>query len=182
MELQDKIKELEHKLAIKQAYLSLNFTFPRGNKIPQDIKDLVTNNLKNAAAKYANDEEVEYANTGFSSEEITILKGIVNRVVEKQSAAITETYPAALTPHADTTLVVNTRPIQSVTKKLTPEEKFDSSPKKVNIMTLDNVDPTVRSKISRDDQVRVVGSNKDMFCVEDRKGNKFWIPREDVEI
>lgn len=180
MDLKDKIKELEHKLAIKQAYLSLSFTFPRGNKIPQDIKDLIVHNLKEYATKLANDEEsninVNTVEEEFSVEERKILKDIVARVLEKQKTPDQEKIEVT----KEGTLTVTK--IKTEVKKLTPEEKFDAAPKKASIITVDNIDASVKSKVDRTQEVRIIGSDSKMYCVQDRKGIQFWIPKDDVEI
>lgn len=168
MGLQEQIQELEKRLALKKAYLSVKISFGKGNKIPQEIRDIVTNKIQEVCTKFANDEEFECENNPeveFSNEERAVLKELSSRVLQKQQ----KSEPIKAKP---------------VVEKAAPavSEVFDSSPKKGILVVLDNIDPTVRNKIAPQSEVRVVGSNNEMYFVESRTGIRFWIPKDDLEI
>ena len=170
MSLEEKIQELEKKLALKQAYLSVNFTFPRGNRIPDEIKEQVTSELKNACAQLAEHEEYDIPvsvnldgtpsqASNFTPEEVEVLKGVAASVFEK-------TTDTGQSP-----------------KPQSKSRKDSISAKKARIIMLDSVDKTVRSKIEPQSEVKVIASGQGKHFVQTMDGaaRRFWINTDDLD-
>ncbi len=166
--LEDRIKDLERQLALKKAYLDVNFTFPKNSKLPDDVKEQVVNELKDACARLAEGMEdalpVMNGNSAdfLSSEEIQVLKQLVQAAKGKLGKAAPVTQQQA--------------PKQ-------PEVKSQDLPeiKKAVLLTLDSVQPTIRNKMGSGETVYVKSYKDDQAFVMNRHGQGFYVPIEDLD-
>lgn len=168
--LEDRIKELERKLAVKNAYLTVQFSFPKNSKIPDDVKEQVINELKNACTALAEDETVakdkDASIERLSDDDINILRQVAAAARGKISAA-PQAQPAAPQP-----------------KQELPPKTFDSATdgvKKAILLTLENVDSKVRNRVSSQEQVYVTSERDGYARVTTRKGLSISVPIEDLE-
>ena len=165
--LEDRIKDLERQLALKQAYLNVSFSFPKNSKIPEDVRSEVTAELKSICAGLAEGKEQTVAelnpNTSsyLTSEEISTLKSLA------------EVAKGRLTPAAS-----RPQPIDP------PKKVVDSGVdgvKKARLLTLENLNVNVRSKIEPMEEVWVKSSNGEMATIATKKGIITKVPVEDLD-
>lgn len=168
MKLDDKIKELEKKLAIKQAYLNASISFPKGKNIPADVKKIVTDKIRAACAALAEEQEIEGSSSNlFTPEEVQALKSIAKVYTDK---ATVNHAPQKHEPTSEEDLSNG----KAVSQKAT---KMD----RAKLLLLDGVDPTMRKKIEPQAEVVIIETKEDKAFVQDRRANRFWVPVEDLE-
>lgn len=167
--LEDRIKDLERKLAVKNAYLTVQFSFPKTSKIPEDVKEQVINELKNACTALAEDETVakdrpkDTSIERLSDEDIQVLRQVADAARGKLAAR-----PAAPT----------------VPKQEQAPKTFDSAiegVKKAMIMTLENVDAKLRNRIASQEIVYVTSEREGLARITTSKGLSINVPVEDLE-
>lgn len=166
--LEEKIKDLERKLAVKNAYLTVQFSFPKNSKLPEDVKEQVINELKNACANLAEDEtvskDVEKSNISerLNDDEIRILRQVA--AAAKGKVAVQPVAPAP-------------RPEQA-------PKTFDSATdgvKKAMLVTLENVDAKLRNKIASQEIVFVTSERDGYARITTQKGMSINVPVDDLD-
>lgn len=167
--LEEKIKLLERELALKNAYLSVQFSFPKMSKLPEDVRNQVVEELKKACAQLAEDKEAAptptSAPTELTAEDLKILKELANTIKAKTAR------PAAPSP------TVTTAPAPVEAPKPVPA----GSVLKAVLLTLENVPKTIRNKVDPQSQVYVNKQENGRALVTTAKGNTFHIPVEDLD-
>lgn len=180
-ELENKIKELEYKLALKKAYLDVQFKFSKG--IDQAIKDEVSSKMKELAEKLADSQESVLFNetSKLSSEDIELLKMLASSVRERKTAPIAPK-ATSIAPKINTTN-------NSIEQQSTQEPSIDDGTQTELIgrmaimLTLDGVlDVKQRGKLTPQGTVKILSINNNLAYVQDLRGNKFNIPVEDLEL
>ncbi len=170
MSIELKIKELEAQLATKQAYLSVQFSFPKGSKLSQKIKDQVRKELKKACTQLAEGTSAFIGDAiiaGFSEKELEVLKKIAAVYIDKEK----------------------TRPEPPAKGQVTTEEDLQNGVVKSSklaqqraiLLLLDNIDPTMRNKIESGGIVTVMEQRDGKVFVQDRRTQRFWVPLEDLD-
>jgi len=166
MNLEAQIKELEEKLAVKNAFLNVEINFKKEAKIPKKAQEEVSATLMKICKSYAEAQEqgaslLETSNK-FSEEELDILKGIVERVKRNPSMS---------------------KPEPERVKSEAPAPPSAPLIEEAKIMLTENIDVTVRPKIEADAVVKIISRKKDKVFVEtkDKKRLRFFIPIEDLE-
>jgi hypothetical protein len=161
--LEERIKGLERELALKQAYLSVQFSFPKGSKLPDDVKEQVTEELKKACAQLADDKGVvvnhSSASSEFSEDEVSVLKQVVEAAKSKMSAV--------------------KPPKMQGTVETAP--KTDAIPRNAILLTNDNIPANIRMKIGSNEAVFVKESSDGTSFVVTRDGMGFRVPTEDLD-
>ena len=165
MDLEKKIKQLKEKLMIKKAYLSVEIKFPRGNSIPEEIKEKIITELKTACTQLAEDQEMSINKTSlespdFDADEVSILKQLAASVKAKTA---------------------KTELPEEITESKKPEPQLGGA--KARILMLDSIDKTLRNKIEPQSIVRIKGSNDGKHFVETLDGHarRFWINTDDLD-
>jgi hypothetical protein len=167
MDLQQKIKDLERKLSLKQAFQNVTVSFPKNLKIPNDVKEEVIAKIKELASALAEGQEQETSSSistsVFSETEITALKGLADAVLSKASnpKASSQTIPVIKAP--------------DITAPPLPKGEF------ATILITDNIERTLRSRISSEETVEVVKKDNEYAIAMTSKGIRFRIPLEDLE-
>lgn len=181
--LEEKLKSLERKIAVKNAYLTVQFSFPKGNKIPADVKEQVENELKNACAMLADDAHQDVASKQserLTDDEIVILRQVVDSIRSKTGSS-SLSIPAVQKETAPSPEAPEAAPKHPVSKKT-----FDASVdgvKKATILTLENVDPKYRSRINPEESVFVSSIREDGYAriSVQRTGLSINVPVEDLD-
>lgn len=160
MSLEDNIKDLEHRLAVKKAYLGLKLQFPA--RTSAKVKEEVNSKIKDLCLKLADDQEAGLNSGNFSEEEVKVLKMLANRALsrpEKASKAKLEPNPESSAPE--------------------PEKPQN----KAILMSMDGVPLTLRSKIAPQSELEILEDQGELLKVREFKfGNIFNVPSRDVEI
>lgn len=174
--LEDEIKSLERKLAIKNAYLTVEFKFPKNTKIPEEIQSLVMGELRAAANNLSLDpEEKDKESQGIerlSDEDVRVLRQVAQTIRSKSSPQQepTQSIPA---------------PVVVKEKAPKPIKTFDSAihgTKIAKIVSLESVDTKYRSKVSPDEKVHVISIAEDGFArIAANSGSILRISTEDLD-
>lgn len=165
MNTEDKIKELEKQLELKKAFLDVRVSFGKGRKYSKEVQDKVNQYVKEACTKAA--EGSETTSKGFSEEEISILKKMVTSIKEKANQ------PTTVSVSAEASTMSNT--VSDTLKKI-------NSQNQALILTLDNIDRTIRNRIQPQSVVRVIGKrDENLAFVENSQGVRFNIPFDDLD-
>lgn len=158
-DLETQIKELERKLALKKAYLSIDIKLPKGTA--EDIRLEIEQAVKTFCSNQAND--VPQSNGGsfvgspFNDMEIAALKELAAAVTGQKSSAPQSAQAASL-----------------------PKKPEANKPLMAVLMTTDNIAPERRKLIASNEKVQVVSYNDKEVCFMYQK-NRFVVPIEDVE-
>ena len=163
--LTEKIKDLERQLALKQAYLSVQFSFPKGNKLPDDVRSQVIQELKNACAQLAEDEVPVGQSDAFlhlTQEEIKTLKDLAS--VAKSRLSKTST-PA---------------PANNVPVKHQVQEEYESV-KEAILLTLENVPQSAKIKMGSNEKVFVKSQKDGTAFIVTQSGIGIRVPVEDLD-
>jgi len=174
--LQDQIKRLERELAVKNAYLSVQFSFPKMSKLPQEVKEQVMEELKKACTQLAEDKESNVLKTPQASEltkdDVKILKDLITTLKNKTTGGTV----------VGKTTFTNPNP-QTLPKEDPSIPKVDNanSVLKAIILTLENVPKELRSKVDSNSTVYVKKSENGRSLVMTQKGATFHIPTDDLE-
>ncbi len=172
MDLENKIKELQKQLAIKNAYLNVDIKFKKGVQIPQDVKKLVTEELTKACAQLAEgvDYEASANTTDLTDEDVVLLKELANKLRSK----VNKKAPVSNGNGANSHKVAQEESeISKAIKKVTAN--------KARLMLLDNIDPEIRRKLEPNSLVKIIGKRGDTNLVEDENKNRFLVPIEDLD-
>jgi len=167
MSIEKKIEELQKQLAIKTAYLSVEIKFKKGVTIPQDVKDLVTDELLKACAQLA--EGVESFtptnnSSNLASDEIHLLKQVAELFKSKLK---------------NKTLIQQTEPVNNISGTVSGAIR-KLGKKRAEIITLDSVQPAnLRKKVPSQSIVEIVGYEENR-AIADFKGTRFFIDKEDL--
>lgn len=138
-QLEDRIKELQRQLALKEAYLSVSFSFPKGNKIPNEIKEQVTLSLKEKATQLASEEEeITKPNTSeFSDIEVEVLKQLADQVLKRPKREVQKVDPPSVTPE-------------------TPYKASSKAPQKfATVVSLKGIPKEFKPKVGVESRVRI---------------------------
>ena len=170
--LEDRIKDLERQLALKQAYLTVNFSFPKSNKLPDDVKEQVIAELKKACTQLADDKEETVAELNpnsvnhLTSEEVTLLKEFASVVKARTTSTPAPIAPSAVQPPA-------------------PEKKkMDSGTegiKKAVLLTLEGVPASARNRVESGETVYVKSSDGETASIATKNGLIFKVPVDDLD-
>lgn len=167
--LELKIAELEKKLATKQAFLHAQISFPKGNRIPEEIKKQVSTKIREACTLLAEEQEISNnKDSDFTVQEIKALKSVAGVYLNKKGDT------TATEPHNPTS-----------PEDLQQGRVISQAATKMNrgrILMLDSVDPVMRKKIEPESEVVIIESREDMRFVQDKRANRFWINVEDLEL
>lgn len=177
--LEDEIKNLERKLAIKNAYLTVEFKFPKGTKIPEEIQTLVTSELRQAALDLSKDpEDKDKASEGIerlSDEDIKILRQVAQTIKSKSSQpeVLGNAIPAA------------TAAAPRKERSPAPGKTFDSSihgTRIATVISLESIEPRYRSKVSPEERVNVISMAEDGYArIAVKSGSILRISSEDLD-
>lgn len=166
MSIEQRIKDLERLLALKNAYQSATITFPKGIKLPDDVREEVVNKIKEYTLAMAEGQEAvpaaPTASSPFSETEITALKGLAEAVLSKAKPQTTVNGTNQIKPASPQT-------IESITQYAT-------------VLTTDSVEKSMRSKVASEDKVLVVKKDEQYAIVRTTAGAQFRILLEDLEI
>lgn len=172
-ELEKKIQELNRKLALKQAFLSATISFPRGNKIPQDVKDEVLNSLRAAAADFSEgvynpavpaDPGAVVSVSQFTEEEAGILKNIAATVKSKAAAPAQPSKPQPQAPQA---------------APVTKSEPMGL--KKARLLMIDSLPSQYRNKVAPESEVYVSSLKDGKARITLPSGQSVLVEAEDLE-
>lgn len=158
-DLETQIKELERKLALKKAYLSVEIKLPKG--VSEDIRLEIEQAVKEFCMKRS--EGAPDANGGsfvgspFSDIEIAALKELAAAVTGQKGASSQAQAPSDL-----------------------PKKPDPKKPLMAILMTTDNIPQERRKLIASNEKVQVVSYNDQEVCFMYQK-NRFVVPIEDVE-
>lgn len=168
MSTESKIKELEKQLELKKAFLDVKVSFGKGKKYSKEVQDQVRLFVQDACTRAAEGETITQSEA-FTEDEINILKNMVNTLQQRSKNP-----SKPLNPSTEISNSMSNTVSQTI-KKITNQNK-------ALILTLDNVDRTVRNKIAPQSVVRVVGKRDDtLMFVETSQGVRFNIPVSDLE-
>lgn len=158
-DLETQIKELERKLALKKAYLSVELKLPKG--VAEDIRLEIEQAVKEFCMKRSEggpeSSGGSFVGSPFTDVEIAALKEIASAVTAQkggQSAA---------------------QPASDLPKKPDPKK-----PLMAVLMTTDNIPAERRKLIASNEKVQVISYNDQEVCFMYQK-NRFVVPIEDVE-
>jgi hypothetical protein len=158
-DLETQIKELERKLALKKAYLSIDIKLPKG--VADDIRQEIEHAVKQFCSDRANDVPQSsggaFVGSPFTDIEIAALKELAAAVTGQKSSA--------------------TQPAQAASLPKKPEA---NKPLMAVLQTTDNIAPERRKLIASNTEVQVVSYNDKEVCFMYQK-NRFVVPIEDVE-
>lgn len=175
MSIEKKIEELQRQLAVKTAYLTVKVSFGQvGKSLPEDVKTEVINKLQEICASLAEGEELkaDNSNTGLTAQEIEILKQISAKVLNPTTKATAKVAPPPI-PQP------NPKAKFGSPTELTPNPMVTD---KAVLITLSNIDATLRSKVAPQSEVQIMDRREDQLFVQDPNGRRFWVPSDDVEI
>jgi hypothetical protein len=155
VDLEAQIKELERKLALKKAYLSVEIKLPKG--LPDELRTEIEMAVKTFCTSQANDVPQSSSNilqNGlFTTQEVAVLKSVVQAAIDKTGG----------------------KPIQSVAK---PAEK--PKPLTAILMTTDSIPNDRRKLISSNEKVTIVSYNDKEACFMYGR-DRFVVPIEDLQ-
>lgn len=166
MSIEAKIKELETQLEVKKAWLAVNVSFGRGNKISDEIKEAIVEqimeychgraeNLENASAQGFLD--------AFTNTEIETLKALAAAAANRKP-----TQKAA---------TVNTPQRQEIIPQpLAP--KNPEAPLMLEVIRTDNIPYPESDSITVGEKVHVVGFKDEHVIIKTKEGKQFGILRE----
>lgn len=157
-DLETQIKELERKLALKKAYLSVDIKLPKGTseELRLEIEQAVKTFCSNQANEVPQSSGGSFVGSPFNDQEIAILKELAQAVTQKSGGQSAKT-------------------ASSIPKK--PEA---NKPLMAVLMTTDNIAAERRKLIASNERVQVVSYNDKEVCFMYQK-NRFVVPVEDVE-
>lgn len=181
MKLDDKIKELEHKLATKKAYLAAQVVFPKGGKeFPSNVIKAVKERIKEACVMLAEEQEVQ-TNTNteatFTSQEIAALKSIAQVYFGKSNnsdKAETPVKREMKNTHETPTTTEDLNNGKVISQKATGKSR-------ALLLTLDSVDRAMRRKVDPQSEVIIIETKDNKAFVQDQKANRFWVLKDDLE-
>jgi len=166
--LEDKIADLERLLALKKAYASVSFSFPKNSKLPDDVQQQVISELQAACAQLA--ENMEFSKSvpqdiSLTREDFVILKQLINTVKNRTISGST----ASSEPSTTNQL-----------KENDPELK-NNEVRRAQILTLENVRKELRSKIDSNSLVYVRRVEDGRALVTAQSGVTFHVPVDDLD-
>lgn len=176
--LEDEIKSLERKLAIKNAYLTVEFKFPKNSKIPEEVQNLVIAELKQSALNLSMDpEEKDKASEGIerlSDEDVKILRQVAQTIKNKSSQ-----------PEIPQTSTQAIKVAPQKERPPAPTKTFDSSihgTRIATIVSLESIEPRYRSKVSPEERVNVISMAEDGFArIAAKSGSILRIHSDDLD-
>lgn len=176
MEPTDEIRQLEHELELKKAYLDVRVSFGKGNKYSQEVKDVVTKFVRGACLQEASGNSVQ--NPAFTPQEVALLKQMAQRLEDKAKQPVTTTQPENGSGGAQQT--APNKMTQMMREGLN-NIKAQHQKATAQIVMLDNIDRTIRSKVEPEAVVQVITKAADFAFVETPQGLRFNIPLEDLD-
>lgn len=161
-DLEQQIKELERKLALKKAYLSVDIKLPKGT--PDELRLEIEQAVKSFCSNQANDvpqnsqaNGSSFVGSPFNDMEIAALKELAAAVTGQKSATPQSAQAAAI-----------------------PKKPDAAKPLMAILMTTDSIPAERRKLIASNERVQVVSYNDQEVCFMYQK-NRFVVPIEDVE-
>jgi hypothetical protein len=175
MSIDDQIKGLERELERKKALLSVEVSFGRGNKFSEDIKSEISEKIKEFCMQLATQSETPESSS-FTETEVEILKGVAQRVLSSAEGK-------SKTPSQPTNQ--GFKSLKDVKKAAEDQaaQAQKQAPKRAKVLLTDNIEPSIRKKVTADTEVQVTGHDKHtgMLKVTSNNGIRFLIPEEDLE-
>lgn len=172
-DLEQSIKALERKLALKNAYLAAQVSFPKGSKFPEDVKEEIIEIFNSFKTAKASDQEVQNStNSIFSDEDITVLKMLISSVTSKTSVnAVSERS------------IGNSVAPQKTPSALPPVSREPSRQvqQEAKLLTLESVPAQFRNKIPSESKVFVMSIKDDRARISTEDGYSFQVLVEDLE-
>jgi hypothetical protein len=181
MALEDKIAELQRELALKNAFLTVTFSFGKSGKFPQEVQDQITKELREYCTKRAEklDTIPEQAEV-LSKEDVEILKQL-SETIKKKSQSPT---------------VAKTATVQPTGPKVSDKVKFGPSNedipmgqinaiagRKAILLHTESIHPSQKAKASSGMEVLVNMVRPDGFVnLRTKEGYQFNVPLEDIEV
>lgn len=170
MSIEDKIKELEQQLELKKAWMSVSISFGRGNKISEELKQQITEQIEEFC--YAKAEGLEVAverNTElpFTPEEMSTLKQLA------QAALTRKAKPSQ--NNAKHVLQQTSSPIE-----YQKQQNKGSEPLFVEVARTDNIPYPESDSIQVGDRVKVVGFKDEHVTIQLENGKTFGVLRESL--
>lgn len=180
MELEDQIKELEKKLELKRAYLDVNISFPKGNKLSQEIKDEVIKLIKETCNRAAEGKsQVASEALPFSEDEVTILKQVVAQVKTAAGKSPTSTSSKAVFGPEVPDATANSNKFGEMVRS---SIKTRATQNTAQLLLLDNLDRSLKDKVESGAIVKVLAKrDENTMFVEANNGIRFNIPTEDLD-
>jgi len=146
-------------------------SFPKGSRLSQKIKEQVRKELKKACTQLAEGTSVFTGDaitvTGWSEKEFEVLKKIAAVYIEKEKIRPELPAKGQITTESD----LQNGVVKS--SKLAQQRAI--------LLLLDNVDITMRNKIESGGIVTVMEQRDDKVFVQDRRTQRFWIPKADLD-
>lgn len=160
MSLEQHIKDLERKLALKKAYLGAEIKLPKGTA--EDVRIEVEAALKDYAARLASSEEnisqpVNTTTSQFTDNEVNILKSLVNAAMEKAGMKA-----------------------PTVAKSNVPEAPKKDEPLTAVLLTTENIPAERRKEINSSETVLVKSYNDKEACII-FNNKRFVVPVDDLQ-
>lgn len=162
MSIEAKIQELQLQLEIKKAWLAVSVSFGRGNKISDEIKEAITEEIEQFCLKRA--EGLESQNTDvsstFSKKELEVLKNLAQTALTRKPKTSSE--------------------IKETPKPQTNTNPTPNSPLMVEILRTDNISYPESKELQPGDQVQVVGFKQEYAIIRTKTGKQFGVLKEDL--
>jgi hypothetical protein len=161
--LEERIKKLEDQLTLKNAYLAVQITFPKGNKIPEEIKNQIVTQIKEVCAKLAEGTETQVSPTTglpFTEEEVKMLKNVVASIKAKTNMVVNQPAPIPVKKDMDSGV---------------------DGVQKATLITLESVPSQHRSKVSPMEVVFVTSIKDGKARISTKSGLSIPVSVEDLE-
>jgi hypothetical protein len=174
-ELESKIQQLEREVALKKAYQSVQISFPKSAKLPEDVTQEVTQRLRDVAQKLAlgtADKGDDTPTTlDLTSEEIQVLKMLAQSALKKTKI----TLPATTVADESASQVM----------QAPAEPKPVQEPRKGKIQLTENIRGEAKRYAVIDDEVYVpnpetVDAHGMVSAIHTRRGGSMKIPLDDI--
>lgn len=192
MSLETTIQDLEHKLALKKAFLAVKVNIP--GKFSKEVKKEVSEVLRALCEKLADEQEINNTNNQvLTEEEIVVLKTLANKVLGKNTTTEAKTENIQKTPTQqpqeklikennnddDTGMQQATTTLQHIIAAQVQMPNMMGS-----LMTLENVDKAIRGNVEPLAKVSILKVNEEtnLAWVQDKSGNRFNVPLDDIEV
>lgn len=171
MTLEEQIEKLQHQLALKKAFASVQFLWDEIPDLP--VFTQVEEALRSAALKLAEGVETGIgSNALFTEDEVSALKTLANSVINRSKKP-------AVSP--EQLWDKETLPQGTKAKPATPPPTDGVKGKKASLLYTDNVPKPYRAIAVSEMELMVLEEKGSRYLVTDLKGSQFLIPVDDIE-
>jgi len=166
------IEELERELNVKKAYASVQLSFGKGSRFPDDVREEVTSKIKEVCLKLASGEDVGNKVGQFNGQEVEVLKDLVQSIIGKASGSKSEAKPKG--PFK--------REFNSI-EDVAKAAQDGNEPLIATLLTTDSIPKDRRKLIDSNENVQILKLNDKEAVIKKLNNNeRFVVPIEDLEL